>query len=131
MQITLTPAEAEGIFFDAMCNGLGEMRYYGVALDYNDDTYREVAERLKVEKPEVGICYEDVLMEMLRSGSTLSLVDLEDDEEVLSTITLKEVHDRVQNTPHRHLMDAINENGDSTTADCIIQTVFLNDVVYG
>jgi hypothetical protein len=37
----------------------------------------------------------------------------------------------VSNTPIKHLMDAINENGDAITADVIIQTVFLNDVIYG
>jgi hypothetical protein len=29
------------------------------------------------------------------------------------------------------LVDAIEENDDAETADVILQTVFLNDVVYG
>jgi hypothetical protein len=68
-------------------------------------------------------------MEMLRNGKTIWIVDQNDDER--HPITLELVHERVQNTPIRHLMDAINEHGDATTADCIIQTVIYNDVIYG
>jgi len=68
-------------------------------------------------------------MEMLRSGNTLWIVDENDDER--HPITLDLVHERVQQTPTRHLMNAINENDDATTADCIIQTVVYGDVIYG
>jgi hypothetical protein len=46
-------------------------------------------------------------------------------------ITLKDVHTKVAKTPLRHLMDAINENDDGDTADCIIQTVFYGEVIFG
>ena len=46
-------------------------------------------------------------------------------------ITLKEVHNRVALTPLNHLTNMINENDDAETADVILQTVFLQDIVYG
>jgi len=131
MKVQLTPEESESHFYDALCNGLQEMHYYGLELQYSDEDY-ESAKQSIIER--LGnnhvICYEDVLMEILKMGNSLSLADLEGGEDT-RFITLKEVHERVSNTPIRHLMDAINENGDAVTADVIIQTVFLNDVIYG
>lgn len=131
MKVQLTPEESETHFFDALCNGLQEMQYYGLELQYSDEDYEAAKDILKEKSGEnTTICYEDVLMQILRMGKSLSLVDLEGGEDS-SSITLKDVHERVSNTPIRHLMDAINENGDAITADVIIQTVFLNDVIYG
>jgi hypothetical protein len=131
MKVQLTPEESETHFFDALCNGLQEMQYYGLELQYSDEDYEAAKNILKEQSGEnTTICYEDVLMQILRMGKSLSLVDLEGGEDSKS-ITLKDVHERVSNTPIRHLMDAINENGDAITADVIIQTVFLNDVIYG
>ena len=131
MKVQLTHEESESHFFDALCNGLQEMHYYGLELQYSDEDY-ESAKQSIIER--LGnnhvICYEDVLMEILKMGNSLSLADLEGGEDT-HVISLKEVHERVSNAPIRHLMDAINENGDAITADVIIQTVFLNDVIYG
>ena len=127
MTIQLTPTEAENYFYDAMCNGFGELSYYDLQLDYDDDEYK--AAKQKYESSHTSACWEDVLMEMLRSGNTLWIVDQNDDER--HPITLELIHERVQLTPHRHLMDAINENGDATTADCILQTVIYKDVIFG
>jgi hypothetical protein len=69
-------------------------------------------------------------MQILKDGHSLTLVDEEDDEED-AIVTLKEVHERVSKTPIKHLVNAIEENDDAETADVILQTVFLNDVVYG
>ena len=129
MNITLTPQESENLFFDAMCNGLGELSYYDLQLDYDLDDYTESKEMLKLKNPNESICLEDILMQMLRNGKSLLVVDSNDDER--HPITLQLVHDRVSETPHRHLMDAINENGDATTADCILQTVIYGEVIYG
>jgi hypothetical protein len=68
-------------------------------------------------------------MEMLRSGNTLWIVDQNDDER--HPITLDLIHERVQLTPIKHLMDALNERDDAITADCILQTVIYKDIIFG
>ena len=131
MEIKLTPQESEQHFFDAICNGLGYVESgYGLELVYDKTKYTDAKNILYQIISDNAICYEDVLMEILKNGGSLSLKDNEGDEE-LHTITLKDVHERVQKTPTRHLMDAINETGDAITADVIIQTVFLGEVIYG
>jgi hypothetical protein len=129
MTIQLTPTEAENLFYDAMCNGLQELSYYDLELDYDDADYEAAKHKLGNEQPGIMVCYEDVLMEILRSGNTLWIVDQNDDER--HPITLELIHERVQLTPINHLMDAINENGDAATADCILQSVIYKDVIFG
>ena len=129
MNINLTHEESEAHFYNAICNGLGELRYYDLELDYEAKEYKAAKQQLNTKQPDTQACWEDVLMEMLRSGNTLWIVDQNDNER--HPITLDLVHERVQQTPVNHLMNAINENDDATTADCIIQTVVYGEVVYG
>jgi len=129
MNINLTHEESEAHFYNAICNGLGELRYYDLELDYDAKEYKAAKQQLNNKQPDTQVCWEDVLMEMLRSGNTLWIVDPNDNER--HPITLDLVHERVQQTPVNHLMNAINENDDATTADCIIQTVIYGEVIYG
>ena len=129
MNINLTHEESEAHFYNAICNGLGELRYYDLELDYDAKEYKAAKQQLNTKQPDTQACWEDVLMEMLRSNNTLWIVDKNDNER--HPITLDLVHERVQQTPVNHLMNAINENDDATTADCIIQTVIYGEVIYG
>ena len=126
MKIILTTEESENIFHNALCNG-HQIAYYGLQLDYNEEGYDKAHQRLRDAGE--SACIEDVWMEMLRGGATLTLVDEENGEEP-STITLADVHTRVAETPVKHLLDAINEQDDGDTADVILQTVFYQDVIF-
>jgi hypothetical protein len=136
MEIKFTPQEAEKHFHDALCNGLGYVQSgYGIELTYDENDYAKGQKSIKKKMasgklPKDTICYEDVLMEILRIKGKLKLVD-ESNGMGTKIITLKDVHARVAMTPLRHLMDAINESGDAVTADVIIQTVFYKDVIFG
>lgn len=127
MQILLTPEESEQHFHDALCNavGTGYMDGYGLELKWDDKAYSEA--RAKLNNP----CLEDIWMQILKDGGTLTFIDYEGEGEMTRSITLKDVHERVQKTPLEHLVDAVNENGDATTADVILQTVFFEDVIFG
>jgi hypothetical protein len=127
MKVTLTPEESEEIFYNSLCNG-HEIAYYGLSLETVEKQYTEARKRLadKGESP----CLEDVWMEILRGGGELTLVDHENGMEP-SIIRLADVHERVQEAPVNHLMDAINEQDDAITADVILQTVFYKEVIFG
>ena len=128
MEIKLSKEESEEYFYNALCNGLGYISGYGLELD-NDSEYINAQKRLN-DKGVKGICYEDVLMEVLRGGDQLTLVDYEGDEERFS-ITLDDVHNKVQKVPVSHLLDMVEERDDAVTADVILQTVFLGEVIFG
>jgi|688.fasta_scaffold376501_2 hypothetical protein len=134
-KITLTPELSEELFFNALCNGLGYMcSGYGLRFEYNKADYKTAKLKLATRTSDYSefqaICYEDVLMQILRDGNKLSIVDEEGDEDTVC-ITLADVHARVQNAPSRHILDMINEHDDAVTADVILQTVFLGEVIYG
>lgn len=123
MEIKLNQKEAEEIFHTALCNGLGYMSGYDLELEYSKEDYQEAREKL--DSP----CYEDVLLQILRNGKSLTMVDQED--AYTSTITLADVHARVEKAPVRFVMQMINEEDDAETADVIIQTVFFEDIIFG
>ena len=133
MKIVLTKQESEKHFHNALCNG-SQIRYYGLTLDYNEKDYKLAKKSLEKKKKSgeftETICCEDVWMEILRIGGKLTLVD-EENGMGDKSILLKDVHSRVAKTPIRHLMDAVNEQDDADTADCIIQTVFYKEVIFG
>ena len=127
MKIELTNQESETYFHNALCNGLHYISDYGLELTYSEIDYIAAEKRLKVT---TEVCYEDVLMEILKGGGKLKLVDNEGGEDD-AVITLQDVHVRVNKTQMNHLMNMINEEDDAITADVILQTVFFNDIVYG
>lgn len=130
MEIKLSPEESEEYFYNALCNGAGYVQCHGISIDAESDIqYQEAKIKLKNEKPGTVICIEDVWMEVLRMGKKLKLTDEEGDDH--RTIELKDVHDRVQKTPLYHLEAMIEEQDDADTADAILQTVFLEEIIYG
>jgi len=129
MNINLTHEESENYFYNAICNGLGELACYDLDLDYSNEEYKAAKQQLSDKQPNEQACWEDVLMEMLRSGNTLWVVDSNDEER--HPITLDLIHERVQTTQTNHLMNMINEHDDAITADVIIQTVVYGEIVYG
>ena len=76
------------------------------------------------------ICYEDILMQILRDGNTLTIVDEEggDDE---YPITLIDVYERMPNVPIHNIENIIRCHDDAYDADAIIQTVFFQDIMFG
>jgi hypothetical protein len=129
MKIILEKQESEEIFFNAMCNGLGYVTGYDLELDFNEEEYKAAATKLK--DAGTSPCFEDVLMQMLRDGNSITLVDIGCEGEYTKSITLKDVHERVALTPTSHLMDMINEQDDACTADVVLQTVFFEDIIFG
>tara|TARA_Y100000389_G_scaffold199048_1_gene236698 strand:- start:1383 stop:1775 length:393 start_codon:yes stop_codon:yes gene_type:complete len=130
MEIKLTKKESEDAFYDSLCNGLNYLSGYGLLIDYKKEEYQKAKASFLKKNPKRTACYEDILMEILFIGGNLLLDDTEDPEAVIS-INLKDVHEKVSNTDGRHLLDSIEERGDAITADCILQTVFLGEVIYG
>jgi hypothetical protein len=130
MTINLEPKEAEGLFHAALCNGASYLAGYGLKLDY-DQEYRDRAKAAwKLSTPDRTMCLEDVWLGILKEGGTLKFIDEGYDGRYSKDIVLKDVHDRVQLTPHNHLMDMINDKDDAITADCILQTVIFEKVVF-
>ena len=129
IKATLSKELSEEYFHYALCNGLSEFWHYDLELSYDELAYSRAKESLQesLEFKDETICYEDVLMEILRMGGSLTVKGNGQD----CSILLDDVHNRVQKTMWRHLNDVINEQGDATTADVILQTVFFKEIMFG
>ena len=127
MEIKLTPQESENFFYNALCNGLFQMGYYDLELAYEASDYASA--RFTLTKEASDVCYEDVLMQILRDGNSLTMVDLGAEESY--SINLQDVHERVQQAPVHNLLEMIEGRDDATTADCIIQQVFFSEIIFG
>ena len=125
MKITLTPEESEEYFYNALCNGLDYFQGYGFDLDYDADQYYKAREKLK------SPCFEDVLMQLLRDGGQLIFKDVENEGEMTRTVTLNDIHERVQNAPIKTLTEMADQEDDAITADIILQTVLFNEILLG
>jgi hypothetical protein len=127
MKIIFSNEEAQQHFYSAMCNGLGYITGYDLELKFNRETYKETS--AKMSGGDFGVCHEDVLLQMLKDGHKIALYDWNDD--IVNTISIQDVYDRMPLVDARHLLDMVNERDDADTADAILQTVFLGEVVYG
>lgn len=127
MKITLTKKESLDFFYNALCNavGTGYMNGYGIELQYDSTQY--ASSRKKLSDP----CFEDVLIQMLKDGYSLTMLDVEGEGENTKAITMRDIYDRVQLMPLKHLTDMINEEDDAITADVLLQTVFFNEIIFG
>ena len=130
MKLELTDKEALEVFHSALCNGLGWLEGYGLKLEYNPVQYQEVKEKLKQDSPNEIICYEDILMELLKQDGELILIDLEGDEEP-AAIKLHDIYERIGTVDPEVLIDEMNGNGDAITSDVILQIIFFGEVMYG
>jgi hypothetical protein len=129
MEIQLEQNESEEYFYNALCNGLSYISDYGLALDFDKGAYKDAKESLVAKQKDT--CFEDVLIEILRMGGTLTMIDEEGEGDMTKSITIKEVHERVAQTPFNHLVNMVDGNDDAETADVILQTVFFQEIVFG
>ena len=127
MKLFLTPEESEQVFFDSMCNVFGTDYHagYGLELEYDMKDYVQSRKKMNGEP-----CWEDVLLQMLKDGKSLTLVDVECDGEYTSTITIKDVYEKVQNTNYNNLINVVEGTGDVSDSDCVIQTVFFGEIIF-
>ena len=132
MEILLTHEESESFFYDSLCNSLGYIESgYDLELTYKEEDFNSAKSHLKAQLgADVSVCYEDILMQILRDGNGLTLTD-HGYGDYTSTITIKDVHEKVSKSPFNHLLDMVNERGDACTGDVILQIVFFNDVIFG
>jgi hypothetical protein len=58
-------------------------------------------------------------------------VDHEGDGDMTQSITMKEVHERVEKTPLFNITNIHEGHDDASDADVVLQTVFFEEVIFG
>jgi hypothetical protein len=130
MNIQLTNQEKEEIFFNAMCNGLSNVSYWEFEIDYNSEDYQSAKESL-LNNGKSSVCYEEVFMEMLKTGKSIEFVDLGCDGEYTKSLTMDMIHKNIEKTPMNNLFNVAQEQDDSFDADAILQSVLFEEIIFG
>ena len=130
MNIQLTNQEKEEIFFNAMCNGLSNVSYWEFEIDYNSEDYQSAKESL-LNNGKSSVCYEEVFMEMLKTGKSIDFVDLGCDGEYTKSLTMDMIHKNIEKTPMNNLFNVAQEQDDSFDADAILQSVLFEEIIFG
>lgn len=72
---------------------------------------------------------------ILDFGVEVDISDVDDEEEVLGTISMKTLQERLQklaDSEHNWALDReINEDGDAETSDIVMQYMALGEIIYG
>lgn len=123
MKIKLNKKESLEYFKNALINN-----YFMSITGYNLEKQAEY--KIAKETLDNGvdaICFEDVLIKGLLMGFNLELQDCSGDNHIVS---LDDVYKKVQKTEPEHLIDMVNGNDDSITADAILQTVIFGEIIF-
>lgn len=133
MEINLKPEESEEIFYSSLCNavGTGYMEGYGLELTCDRSQYKDCRDHLTRTHPNETICYEDILMQVLRDGGELTFIDHEGEGDMTRSITMADVHERVKLAGAQVLINFHEEQDDAADADAVLQTVFFEEVIFG
>ena len=132
MKIILNDNEVKHIIHDAFCNSTGV--YGALKITYDDVDYEEAKKALK-ENKEPSLfgsgCIEDVWLKMLEMGKTLYLVDWECmEKEAFNYESIKEKLNSGDGHLAKMIMESLEEEGDSITADNLLQYMVYGDIVY-
>jgi hypothetical protein len=127
MKIQLEKQEALDIFHTSLCNvyGSGYFNGYGLEFIWDDDDYKKA--KGKLQNP----CFEDVLLQIIKDGGTLGVVDHECDGEYNAHINEAIILDRMDQVPAQRLLNIINEEDDIDDADAVLQTLLYGEVIFG
>ena len=135
MKITaeLSTQESESIFLDILCNciSMGYISGYGLELEYDKRDYNKVRDILNKELEYTTCSYEDVLMGILKSDGILKIVDVEGDDCYDANITLNDIHTKIQTAPIENLQNILDETGDVTDCDVVLQYMLYGEIIFG
>ena len=127
MKIQLEKQEALDIFYTSLCNvyGTGYFNGYGLEFIWDEDDYKKA--KAKLQSP----CFEDVILQIIKDGGTLGVLDHECDEEYNAHINEAIILDRMDQVPPQRLLNIINEEDDAEDADVVLQTLLYGEVIFG
>jgi len=127
MKIQLEKQEALDIFHTSLCNvyGTGYFNGYGLEFIWDEDEYKKAKENLQ------SPCFEDVILQIIKDGGTLGVLDHECDGEYNAHINEAIILDRMDQVPPQRLLNIINEEDDIDDADAVLQTLLYGEVIFG
>lgn len=130
MEIKLSREEKINIFHTALCNGINFIGDYGLILEFDSTEYEKAKENLSTKDLNF-ICREDVWIEMLKMGYSLTFTDYEIEDEYTAIISLQDVLHNIEKTPTENILNIQQGQDDAYDADAVIQSVLYGEIIFG
>ena len=142
LKIEITQPAVEKMIYCALCNavGTGYIDGYGIVIDYDEAAYDKAKKKLKefptllmdhsVLVEDLTICFEDILLQMLRDGEELKMLDEEEGNEQIGKMTLRSAMSSINSVPGRTISKFLSEQDDAEDGDVLLQYLFLGKLVY-
>lgn len=126
MKITVTATQDEKLKLVADCLA-NTWLFAGRILEvtWSDKLYKKFSKSLGDDS-----CHEDVLIAMVKAGHALPVNDLEGKDNV-GELSLNKIEANWDSVRSEDIINVINENDDSDTADNILQCITLGGIIYG
>jgi hypothetical protein len=135
MQLILSQDELHELIYSALCNGgISELHASGLEIRYSRSEYQDAKQKLIDKDPTKGVCYEEVLMQMLRDGKRVYFKDMEGgepDAELNFELAAKNLQNNKDAVKDILSMLDENDGGDAFTAWNVLQYAMLGELVYG
>lgn len=122
------------ILHSALCNGWNEMLHFGLECDYDGDDYAAARDTLiAAGNTAEELCFEDILIQLVRNGKTITVSDIElgDEPEVVGYLSLANLNANWDKAPARILLAYINGEDDAWTAVDFMQVISMGEITRG
>ena len=129
--INITKKITDGDLINILCGATGSACSWCSDINFDNNCYKKAKNNLiEVYKNNKDICYEDVLLQMLKNGDVITFYDEEDDEEFLLSLDvfIKGI-ERYMSSDDCSSMDI--DEWDDIDFDGVIQYAFFNELVFG
>lgn len=123
--VELEETEVFDVLHAILCDGLYGLSNSGLTLEYEDADYKEA--KAKLTSP----CREDVWLQILKDGKSITFTDNEGSEED-AVLTLAKAIEGLKNPKIAdEVREIVEGNYDANTGDTVIQYILFGEVVYG
>lgn len=123
--VELDENEVFDVLHSILCDGLYGLSNSGLRLEYEDVDYQ--AAKAKLTNP----CREDVWLQILKDGKTITFTDTEGSEDD-ALLTLAKAIEGLKNPAIAdEVKEMVEGDYDANTGDIVIQYILFGELVYG
>jgi len=132
-KIIFETEKALEILHSILCNGaLSCFSNYGFSLDWLASDYDKSKKELKQKESEFGsVCYEDILVQIVRNGGELEFIDEEGEGDNTKKLNLGILIEGLNNASLDKVFEIINGEDDATTGEVVLQEILFGEVIFG
>lgn len=132
-KIIFEKEKALEILHSIFCNGaLSCFSDYGFVLDWVSSEYGKAKKDLGHEGVGFGgVCYEDILVQIVRNGGELIFIDEECEGDNTKKLNLGVLIDGLNNASLDKVFEIINGEDDATTGELVLQEILFGEVIFG